>query len=115
MFVSGTKFEEGESVMLDGSLAIEARGLVKTYRGGVRALDGLGFAVGAGTIFALLGPNGAGKSTTVKILTTLSRPDAGQARVAGADVLTEPERVRSVIGVVAQRSGVDPEATGREN
>jgi ABC-2 type transport system ATP-binding protein len=71
--------------------------------------------VRSGTIFGLLGPNGAGKSTTVKILTTLTRPDAGSARVAGADVLSDPERVRRSIGVVAQRSGVDPEATGREN
>ena len=63
--------------------AIEARGLVKAYSGNVRALDGLRFEVEAGTIFGLLGPNGAGKSTTVKILTTLSRPDEGEARVAG--------------------------------
>ncbi len=97
------------------NLAIEARDLVKTYPGGVRALDGISFAVEAGTIFALLGPNGAGKSTTVKILTTLSRPDAGEARVAGLDVLREPDRVRRAIGVVAQKSGVDRELTGREN
>ncbi len=96
-------------------LAIEARGLIKTYPGGVRALDGLSFDVEDGTVFALLGPNGAGKSTTVKILTTLSRPDAGEARVAGLDVLREPDRVRRVIGVVAQKSGVDRELTGREN
>ena len=95
--------------------AIEARGLRKTYPGDVRALDGIGFEVEAGTIFALLGRNGAGKSTTVKILTTLSRPDKGEARVAGIDVLRQPDRVRHAIGVVAQRSGVDPEATGREN
>jgi ABC-2 type transport system ATP-binding protein len=95
--------------------AIEARGLVKTYPGGVRALDGLGFSVEAGTVFGLLGPNGAGKSTTVKILTTLSRPDEGEARVAGLDVLRHANRVRKSIGVVAQRSGVDREATGREN
>jgi ABC-2 type transport system ATP-binding protein len=95
--------------------AIEAQGLVKTYPGGVRALDGLGFAVQAGTVFGLLGPNGAGKTTTVKILTTLSRPDAGRARVAGLDVLRQPDQVRRLIGVVAQRSGVDREATGREN
>jgi ABC-2 type transport system ATP-binding protein len=73
------------------------------------------FAVPAGTIFGLLGPNGAGKSTTVKILTTLSRPDSGEAWVAGHDVLREPELVRRAIGVVGQRSGVDREATGREN
>ena len=95
--------------------AIEAQGLVKTYPKDVRALDGLGFEVEAGTIFGLLGPNGAGKSTTVRILTTLSRPDEGAARVAGLDVLGRPDDVRRVIGVVAQKSGVDIEATGREN
>jgi ABC-2 type transport system ATP-binding protein len=97
------------------SAAIEARDLTKTYGGGVRALDGLGFTVEPGTVFGLLGPNGAGKTTTVKILATLSRPDSGQARVAGVDVLARPGRVRRVIGLVAQRSGVDLEATGREN
>jgi ABC-2 type transport system ATP-binding protein len=96
-------------------LAIEAEGLVKTYPGDVQALDGLGLAVPAGTIFGLLGPNGAGKSTTVRILTTLSRPDAGRARVAGHDVLADPATVRRAIGVVGQRSGVDREATGAEN
>jgi ABC-2 type transport system ATP-binding protein len=95
--------------------AIEAEGLVKTYPGEIRALDGLGFEVGAGTVFGMLGPNGAGKSTTVKILTTLSRPDKGRAIVAGFDVLERPNDVRRAIGVVAQRSGVDREATGREN
>jgi ABC-2 type transport system ATP-binding protein len=95
--------------------AIEATELRKTYKGGVRALDGLGFAVEAGTIFALLGPNGAGKSTTVKILTTLSRADSGEARVAGLDVVRDAHRVRHAIGVVGQKPGLDPEATGREN
>jgi ABC-2 type transport system ATP-binding protein len=95
--------------------AIKARDLVKTYGGKVRALDGLSFTVEAGAVFALLGPNGAGKSTTIKILNTLSRPDSGSALVAGFDVLKEPERVRRAIGCVAQKSGVDPEATGREN
>jgi ABC-2 type transport system ATP-binding protein len=94
--------------------AIEAAGLVKSY-GDVRALDGVDLEVGAGTVFGLLGPNGAGKSTTVKILTTLSRPDAGTARVAGLDVLADPARVRHAIGVVGQRHGTDREATGREN
>jgi ABC-2 type transport system ATP-binding protein len=94
--------------------AIEATRLVKTY-GDVRALDGLDLEVEAGTVFGLLGPNGAGKSTTVKILTTLSRPDSGSARVAGRDVLAEPVRVRHAIGVVGQKHGGDPEATGREN
>lgn len=95
--------------------AIEARNLRKTYKGGVRALDGLSFEVESGTIFGLLGPNGAGKSTTVKILTTLSRADSGDACVAGFDVVREPQRVRRSIGVVGQKAGLDPEATGREN
>jgi ABC-2 type transport system ATP-binding protein len=95
--------------------AIEARGLVKTYRGGVVALDGLDLSVARGTVFGLLGPNGAGKSTTVKILTTLSRPDAGEAAVAGRSVLRDPAQVRRLIGVVAQSSGLDVNATGREN
>src|SRR5215216_5723163 len=95
--------------------AIEAEALVKTYPGDVRALDGLTLAVPAGTIFGLLGPNGAGKSTTVRILTTLSRADAGVARVAGHDVVAEAGLVRRAIGCVGQRSGADREATGREN
>jgi ABC-2 type transport system ATP-binding protein len=94
--------------------AIEADGLVKTY-GEVRALDGLSFSVPEGGVFGLLGPNGAGKSTTVKILTTLSRADSGDARVGGLDVLGQANDVRRLIGVVAQKSGLDPEATGREN
>jgi ABC-2 type transport system ATP-binding protein len=94
--------------------AIEAQGLVKNY-GDVRALDGLSFEVAHGTVFGLLGPNGAGKSTAVKILTTLARPDEGTGRVAGFDILTEPDQVRRVIGVVSQKPGVDREATGREN
>src|SRR5215210_5843889 len=95
--------------------AIEASNLRKTYRGGGRALDGLSLEVEAGTISGLLGPNGAGKSTTVKILTTLSRADSGEARVAGLDVVRDAALVRRSIGVVGQRPGLDPEATGREN
>ena len=95
--------------------AIETRGLVKTYPKGVKALDGVSFDVEAGSVFALLGPNGAGKSTTVKILTTLSRADAGEARVAGIDVRRKPDLVRRSIGCVAQKSGLDQQATGREN
>jgi ABC-2 type transport system ATP-binding protein len=101
--------------ILDHAAAIEAEGLVKTYPGDVRALDGLDLAVPGGTIFALLGPNGAGKSTTVRILTTLSRADSGAARVAGHDVVAGAAAVRRVIGCVGQRSGGDREATGREN
>lgn len=96
-------------------LAIEAEGLVKTYPKGVRALDGVSFSVERGTVFGLLGPNGAGKSTTVKILTTLTAPDEGSAIVAGRDVVREPQRVRQSIGVVGQKHGMDPDATGIEN
>jgi ABC-2 type transport system ATP-binding protein len=100
--------------------AVEAQQLVKTYavRGKkepVRALDGLDLSVPGAMIFGLLGPNGAGKSTTVKILTSLARPDSGTASVEGIDVLRSAGRLRRVIGVVAQRSGADPAATGREN
>jgi ABC-2 type transport system ATP-binding protein len=95
--------------------AIEASGLTKTYADEVRALDGLSFSVEEGTVFGLLGPNGAGKSTTVKILTTLSRPDSGSATVAAHDVLGHPAKVRDAIGVVSQKSSADIQATGREN
>ena len=95
--------------------AVEARRLIKTYPGGVTALNGMDVTVASGTVFGLLGPNGAGKSTTVKILTTLARPDSGSATVAGHDVLRHPDRVRRAIGVVAQNSGADLVATGREN
>jgi ABC-2 type transport system ATP-binding protein len=97
------------------SSAIVAEGLEKRYPGDVTALDGLSFDVEAGTIFGLLGPNGAGKSTTVRILTTLSRPDGGAAEVAGLDVVRDAADIRRLIGTVGQRIAVDPEATGREN
>ncbi|MEN0130236.1 MAG: ATP-binding cassette domain-containing protein [Brevundimonas sp.] len=100
--------------------AIEADGLVKTYPGGrgrplVRALDGLTLTVAAGTVHGLLGPNGAGKSTTTKVLTTLSTPTSGTARVAGHDVAREAVQVRRRIGYVSQGTGADPLLTPREN
>jgi ABC-2 type transport system ATP-binding protein len=96
-------------------LAIEAEDLRKTYPPEVTALDGVSLAVEAGTIFGLLGPNGAGKSTTVRVLSTMSRPDSGRALVGGIDVLADPVGVRRAIGVVGQKHGADPEATGHEN
>jgi len=102
-------------VLANDSPAIEATGLVKTYGKEVRALDGLDLTVKQGAIHALLGPNGAGKSTTVKIVTTLSKPDSGTAKVLGTDVVKDAEKVRRSIGVVGQNGAVDPEATGREN
>jgi ABC-2 type transport system ATP-binding protein len=94
--------------------AIVAEELRKHYKT-VQALDGVSFSVREGEVFGLLGPNGAGKSTTVRILTTLTRADSGRAFVAGEDVAQHPNRVRRAIGYVAQDSGVDWEATGREN
>jgi ABC-2 type transport system ATP-binding protein len=104
--------------MNEATGAVEACELRKSYGGRgseVRALDGMSFTADAGTVFALLGPNGAGKTTTVRILTTLSRPDAGRAVVAGIDVLRRPARVRSVIGTVSQHSGAVGLLTGYEN
>jgi ABC-2 type transport system ATP-binding protein len=110
-----TKEKDGSGSAQLKPAEIEAVGLEKTYPPETKALDGLSISVPAGTIFGLLGPNGAGKSTTVKILTTLTHADGGSARVGGYDVISEPQRVREVIGVVGQSSGVDQEATGREN
>ena len=95
--------------------AIAVEGLEKTYAKDIKALDGVSFQVREGEVFGLLGPNGAGKSTTVRVLATLTQPDAGRAEVAGHDVLRDPHAVRRSIGYVAQQSGVDLEATGREN
>jgi daunorubicin resistance ABC transporter ATP-binding subunit len=93
---------------------IEADGLFKRY-GETQALAGVSFSVPAGSVLGLLGPNGAGKTTAVRILTTLALPDAGQARVAGIDVLAHPAAVRRQIGVAAQDATLDGLLTGRQN
>ena len=94
--------------------AVLAEGLRKSF-GAVQALGGVDLAVRAGGVLGLLGPNGAGKTTTVRVLTTLLRPDAGHARVAGWDVLRQPAAVRSVIGSAGQLAAVDEHLSGREN
>ena len=91
--------------------AIQADGLVKHF-GDVRALDGVSFEVPAGTVLGLLGPNGAGKTTAVRILTTILRPDAGRATVAGHDVVTAPQQVRRSIGLAGQYAAVDENLSG---
>ena len=99
------------------SAAVEVQGLVKTYKsrsGTVDAVRGIDLRVDAGEIFGFLGPNGAGKSTTVKMLTTLLSITSGSARVAGADVASDPDEVRRRIGVALQEAGLDPRQTGRE-
>jgi ABC-2 type transport system ATP-binding protein len=97
-----------------GALAIEAIGLQKSF-GAVRVLDGVDLAVPPGIVFALLGPNGAGKTTTVRILATLTRADAGRARVAGHDVERERHGVRRSISLAGQYAAVDGLQTGAEN
>jgi ABC-2 type transport system ATP-binding protein len=96
------------------SVMIEACGLVKSFRS-AQALDGLDLTVRAGTTMCLLGPNGAGKTTAVRVLSTLVRPDAGWARVAGHDVVAEPHAVRQRIGLSGQYASVDDCLTGRAN
>ncbi len=96
------------------SQAIVAEGLTKSF-GKTRALAGVDLSVAEGTVLGLLGPNGAGKTTTVRILTTLLKPDAGRALVAGIDVAKHPDRVRARIGLTGQYAAVDENLTGREN
>jgi ABC-2 type transport system ATP-binding protein len=99
---------------MNENLAIEARGLTKTY-GSTKALDGLDLDVQRGVILGMLGPNGAGKTTTVRVLTTLLRPDHGWARVAGFDLATEAAQVRRRIGLTGQYAALDECLTGRAN
>ncbi len=94
--------------------AVEALGLEREFKGGIRAVDGVDLTIPRGEIFGFLGPNGAGKSTTVRILTTLLRPTAGSARVAGYDVVGDAPEVRRRIGVALQDAAIDPYMTGRE-
>jgi ABC-2 type transport system ATP-binding protein len=94
---------------------IEVDGLVREFKGGVRAVDGIHFAVRPGEIYGFLGPNGAGKSTTVLMLTTLLPPTAGTARVAGYDIVREGSHVREAIGAALQEAALDPLLTGREH
>jgi ABC-2 type transport system ATP-binding protein len=95
--------------------AIEARDLVREFKKGPRAVDGIDLRVEPGEVFGFLGPNGAGKSTTVHMLTTLLPPTSGTARVGGHDVVTEGPEVRAVIGAALQEAALDPFLTGAEH
>src|SRR3954464_15703377 len=95
--------------------AIVAEQLVREFKKGPRAVDGIDLSVAAGEIYGFLGPNGAGKSTTVLVLTTLLPPTAGRARVAGLDVVERGAEVRRAIGASLQESALDPFLTGREH
>src|SRR5438034_1801838 len=95
--------------------SIEVHDLVRVYKKGPRAVDGISLEVAPGEIYGFLGPNGAGKSTTIHILTTLLPPTEGTARVAGHDVVREGRQVRDAIGVARQEAALDPFLTGREH
>ena len=101
------------------SIAIQAQGLIKTFKGkgkspDVEAVRGVDLEVSAGEMFGFLGPNGAGKSTTVRMLTTLTTITAGSAQICGVDVASDPDGVRRKIGVALQEAGLDPRQSGRE-
>ncbi|MDN3956600.1 ATP-binding cassette domain-containing protein [Sporolactobacillus laevolacticus] len=95
-------------------LAVEASGLVKVF-GKQRAVDGVDLAIPQGTVYGFLGPNGAGKTTTIKMLATLLRPDEGQARVMGHDLLKEPDAVRNRVSLTGQFASIDEDLSGIEN
>src|SRR3982750_1444328 len=94
---------------------IEVEGLVREFKNGPRAVDGIDLQVAPGAIYGFLGPNGAGKSTTVLMLTTLLPPTAGAARGGGFDIVAEGGRVRGAIGAALQEAALDPLLTGREH
>src|SRR5262249_3457497 len=95
--------------------SIEARALVREFKKGPRAVDGIDLRVEGGEIYGFLGPNGAGKSTTVLMLTTLLPPTSGTARVGGFDVVKQGPQVRKAIGAALQEAALDPLLTGREH
>jgi ABC-2 type transport system ATP-binding protein len=106
---------EGSNHQRPGDNGIEATGLVREFKGGITAVDGIDLEVRPGEIYGFLGPNGAGKSTTVHMLTTLLPASAGSARVAGHDVATEGALVRDAIGAALQEAALDPQLSAREH
>jgi len=108
------RVDPGESRGAGTGPAIEVTGLKKSF-GEVRALDGVDLEVAPGTVLGLLGPNGAGKTTAVRVLTTLLKPDAGEAHVAGLDVVHDAPKLRERIGLAGQYAAIDENLTGQEN
>src|ERR671924_191068 len=98
----------------DSTLAIEASDLQKSF-GDTQAVSGVDLAVRRGSVYGMLGPNGAGKTTTIRMLATLLRPDGGEARVLGHDIVTEADEVRAAVSLTGQLASVDEDLTGREN
>jgi daunorubicin/doxorubicin transport system ATP-binding protein len=105
--------QQGDNEM-EGTLAIDASGLEKSF-GDVRAVCGVNLAVRRGSVYGMLGPNGAGKTTTIRMLATLLRPDGGEARVLGHDVVREADEVRRLVSLTGQLASVDEDLTGQEN
>ncbi len=109
-----SEVQEGDSKVGRSTLAVEARGLVKVF-GDNRAVDGVDLSIPSGYIYALLGPNGAGKTTIINMLNTLLKPDGGNAKVFGHDVVQEAQVVRQLISVTGQSAAVDEKLSGSEN
>src|ERR671936_793967 len=115
MVVANERLADGASEPIGADNGIEAQGLVREFKNGPRAVDGIDLVVRPGEIYGFLGPNGAGKSTTVHMLTTLLPPTAGTARVGGRDIVREGPAVRDLIGVALQDAALDLLLTGREH
>jgi ABC-2 type transport system ATP-binding protein len=114
MMMQHSEVQDGNSSVEQSTLAIEARGLVKVF-GDNRAVDGVDLSIPSGCIYALLGPNGAGKTTIINMLNTLLKPDGGNAKVFGHDVVHEAQVVRQLISVTGQSAAVDERLSASEN
>src|SRR5919109_626668 len=112
---NGRRHWEGGLMTTPQANGIEVEDLVREFKNGPRAVDGIDLEVAPGEIYGFLGPNGAGKSTTVHMLTTLLPPTAGTARVGGHDIVHEGPAVRATIGAALQEAAPDPLLTGREH
>ncbi|PTM58732.1 ATP-binding cassette domain-containing protein [Desmospora activa] len=101
-------------VIAVNEVAVQAKGLVKSF-GKKRTVDGVDLSIQAGTVYGFLGPNGAGKTTTIRMLSTLLRPDEGQASIFGHDLISETDAIRKCISLTGQYTSIDEDLTGFEN